>query len=347
MQGKTLGLAVFVAVVLAMLGWLAVQVGAIGGGAGAVYEVRLQHAAGLVQNNAVKIAGVGVGRIERVHVDHDVAVLTLRVDRDVVLHTDARALVRAKSLLGEKYLQLDPGTLEAPVLAPGSRVEQVDTPFEIDQVLNALEPILGGEDSFAGAIAPLAQRLDRLLASAEGDGETPPLVTRDELRASIEDVRATLAAARRLTETNEPVVNSALADAQRLLADPRIPKIVGNLERITTAAADDLPQLLARADKALAAVERLGATLDDHRIAKVGEIVDDAHAAADDLRVLSARLRDMGVDLGPLFKDLRTLTARAVGIDEAYVRSFFQKEGVRVFIGNRREADAAFEGLGD
>src|SRR5687768_2345863 len=122
MNRTHIGLGIFVVGTIGLLVWLAESIGALGGGGGKLYELRLHHAAGLVENNAVKIAGVSVGRIEKVGVDHDIAVLTLRVDREIVLHEDTRAIVRAKSLLGEKYLQLDPGERDAPVLEDGGEI---------------------------------------------------------------------------------------------------------------------------------------------------------------------------------------------------------------------------------
>ena len=100
MDRKHIGLGLFVVVTLALLVWLAQSIGAIGGGGGALYTVRLAHAAGLVENNAVKIAGVNVGRIADISVDHDIAVLSLRIDDDIVLHDDARAIVRAMPKCG-------------------------------------------------------------------------------------------------------------------------------------------------------------------------------------------------------------------------------------------------------
>ena len=77
MNRTHIGLGVFVLGTLGLLVWLAQSIGAIGSRGGIRYEVRLEHAAGLVTNNAVKIAGVEVGHIEAVGVDHDIAVLTL------------------------------------------------------------------------------------------------------------------------------------------------------------------------------------------------------------------------------------------------------------------------------
>ena len=43
--------------------------------------------------------------------------MTMEVDDDVPLHTNAQAKVANLGLLGEKYIELDPGTPSAPVLS--------------------------------------------------------------------------------------------------------------------------------------------------------------------------------------------------------------------------------------
>ena len=203
MNRTYIGLGAFVVVSVGLLLYLAQSIGAIGTGGGNNYELRLEFAAGLVENNAVKIAGVSVGRISKIEVDHDIAVLTLQVDEEIVLHDDARAIVRAKSLLGEKYLQVHPGGVDAPVLAPGGEIVHVDAPFEIDQVLNALEPVLGGEDNIAASLAPLAKTLSELLNDAAGKNGDPAIISREEIRGMIDDIKATTASGRRIVETNE------------------------------------------------------------------------------------------------------------------------------------------------
>ena len=69
MSRTHIGLGIFVLGTLGLLVWLAQSIGALGSRSGVRYEVRLEHAAGLVANNAVKIAGVEVGHIEAVGVD--------------------------------------------------------------------------------------------------------------------------------------------------------------------------------------------------------------------------------------------------------------------------------------
>jgi phospholipid/cholesterol/gamma-HCH transport system substrate-binding protein len=345
MNRTHIGLGIFVLGTLGLLIWLAQSIGALGGRSGVVYEVRLEHAAGLVANNAVKVAGVEVGRIEKIGVDHDVAVLTLRVDSDIVLHTDATAIVRAKSLLGEKYLQLTPGERESPVLAAGGQIEKVETHFEVDQVLNALQPLLGGEDSIAGMLGPLAERMAALMDDATGKSGKPPIITRAEIDQLVDDVKTTSATVRRIATDNEADIRKIVQSTRDIAGDPRIPLLLARADSMSATLDERLPQLLDRTEAALAKLERLAAIVDEDRAKKIGTIIDDSAVAMANLRKLSSDLKDLGKTVEPLLEDLGRLAERALALDGPTIRQFLQKEGVKVYFGNKREAVKALGGV--
>lgn len=343
MNRTHIGLGIFVLGTLGLLIWLAQTIGAIGTGGGNRYTVRLDHAAGLVESNAVKIAGVSVGHVEEIRVDHDIAVLTLLVDEEIVLRTDTRAIVRAKSLLGEKYLQIEPGTKDGPVLENGGEITDVGVHFEVDQVLNALQPILGGEDSIAAVLGPLAQKLSELLDDATGKSGKPPIITREEIDLLVDDVKATSASARRIVEGNEADITAIIKSTRTLVEDPRLSRTLGHVDSLAATADERLPKLLDRTEEALAKLEKLADIVDDRRAEKIGTIIDDAAVSAANLRKISADMKDVGKKIEPLLDDLATLAKRATAIDGELLRKFLQKEGVKVYFGSKREAEKAFE----
>lgn len=344
MNRTHIGLGIFVVGTLALLIWLAQSIGALGSGGGVRYEVRLDHAAGLVANNAVKIAGVEVGRIESIGVDHDVAVLGLRIDEQIVLHDDATAIVRAKSLLGEKYLQLQPGQRESPVLEPGGVIVDVRTHFEVDQVLNALEPLLGGEDSIGARLGPLAERLAALVDDATGKDGGEPIITRAQIDQLVDDLTVTSATVRRIATDNEQDLRSIVQGTRQLVDDPRIPQVLARAQSISGTLDERLPALLDRTEQALTELERLAAIVDDDRAKKLGTIIDDTAVSVANLRKISSELKGLGKGVESLVEDLGTLARRALALDAETIRQFLQKEGVKVYFGNKREAAKALAG---
>ena len=346
MNRNYIALGVFVVVTLGLLTWLASAVGALGGPPGYTYKVRLDHAAGLVEDNAIKIAGVHVGVIEDINVDHKTAVLTLRVDKEIVLHDDAVAIVRAKSLLGEKYLQLDPGTQDSGRLTDGDDIPNVRETFEIDQVLNSLKPILGGEDGGLGAaLGPLATRIDGLLADATGDGENPPLIEREKIAKALEDTTETISTVRRIAETNEEELATLLKNGNRVLGDPRIPRIIANLDRTAAVAVNEMPGLLKKADKALSNINNVTDELTPEKAKQIAKILDDLEVASANLKKVSGEIKGIGLDIAPLLKNLKVLTNRLMGIDELFIRKFVQEEGVKVNLGTSKKAKERIDDL--
>ncbi|MEI6984930.1 MAG: outer membrane lipid asymmetry maintenance protein MlaD [Rhodospirillaceae bacterium] len=122
---------------------------------------------GGLQNGAdVRISGVKVGSIASLTLDPSsfLAVVHLSVDPSIKLPRDTVALVASESLLGGKYLSLDPGG-DPEHLAPGGRIEYTQsTPgFEqlLGQVIFSLQSIgkpAPGADAGAGAAATPAKK---------------------------------------------------------------------------------------------------------------------------------------------------------------------------------------------
>lgn len=348
MNRKYIFLGAFVLITVGALLWLASSIGALGNRGGKRYVVTLDEAAGLVRDNAVKVAGVKVGIIEEVEAINDDATLTLLLDSEIEVHEDAIAGVRAKSLLGEKYLALSPGSDAAALIPDGGEITHIRSTFEVDQVLNALEPILGGGDgSFSAMLEPLLGRIDTTLAEARGDDGKPPVVTREEITESIQDVRSTITSIKQITEDNKDEVNKLLTNTNELLEDPRVDRIIGNLDRIAATTAKRLPGLLdkadstlTRADSALARIEEATAELTPERMDKVGQIIDDVAVASANLKQVSEDVKNVGQDVGPLIANLEILARRAAAIDELTVRKFLQEEGVLVRVGGGKRKNA-------
>jgi virulence factor Mce-like protein len=116
------------ALVLAAAALGAVVLVAAGDGDGGNYRVRaiFDNVASAVPGEDVKIAGAKVGTIESLDVTPEKkAAVVLEIDEDefAPFRRDARCTIRPQSLIGEKFVECDPGTSDAPELA---EIEQGD-----------------------------------------------------------------------------------------------------------------------------------------------------------------------------------------------------------------------------
>jgi phospholipid/cholesterol/gamma-HCH transport system substrate-binding protein len=100
------------------------------------------EAAQLSTNAQVRIAGVPVGKVvqlrrtgERIH-----AVIELQ-SKYAPIPSDAHAILRSKSLLGEEFVELTPGSPNAPKLKEGQslKVANIGTVQQLDEVLGAFD----------------------------------------------------------------------------------------------------------------------------------------------------------------------------------------------------------------
>ena len=103
----------FVLVGIACLGYLAIKLGKLEVLANSGYPVYADFpsVAGLKLGDPVEIAGVKVGRVEKMGLMEDRARLQLRLQDDVKLQEDVIASVRARGLIGDKFVLITPGRI--------------------------------------------------------------------------------------------------------------------------------------------------------------------------------------------------------------------------------------------
>ena len=107
-------------------------------------QVAFPEAATLATEADVRIAGVSVGKVRALDVDPQAnrTVATIELDRRFApLHTDAVAMLRQKTLLGETYVQLTPGH-SAQTIPEGGRLAdgRVKDTVQLDEIFDSLDP---------------------------------------------------------------------------------------------------------------------------------------------------------------------------------------------------------------
>ena len=145
-------LAAIALLVVAVPAVLAMSLGASGDASGYKVRALFDNASFVVPGEDVKIAGVEVGRVDSLDVSDDKkAVLVLDIT-DKGFHPfyeDAKCTVRPQSLIGERYVECDPGTDSKPELGlipegeegEGQRLmplSQTSSPIDIDLVNNIM-----------------------------------------------------------------------------------------------------------------------------------------------------------------------------------------------------------------
>ncbi len=149
-------------------------------GAGPTYKADFAEGAGLQKMDEVRVAGVKVGKVTGIDLAGDHVVVQMRV-KGATLGRLTKAEIRIKTVLGRKYVQLDPagdGTLDPSSEIPVSRTT---SPFDIAPAFQKLAGTVGNIDG-----AQLGKAFSTLA---------------DDFRDSPKDVRASLDGLSRLSMT--------------------------------------------------------------------------------------------------------------------------------------------------
>jgi phospholipid/cholesterol/gamma-HCH transport system substrate-binding protein len=300
-----IGVGMLVLGAFGLLAWMSLKVGALQGlGDHVTVQVRLPDAMGLDQGALVKVAGVSVGTVEQITVDHDTAVLRVALDEDASIRSDVGVQVRARSLLGEKYLELSPASKSAPLLVDNDMLVSVQRTTEVDQLVNGIGPLVAALDPVAvnEAMAALSvalkedpERAARMLANLDTILDNGARVSA-ELPGLVERTQATLDEVRGATRAARPVLSNA--NTAILRADAAVEKLGG--------AAEDLPATLSRVDA----------------------LVVETHAAVQDGRSLLTRVDGNGDQIEQILSNLSE-------IDKWELRRLLREEGVVVRLRGR------------
>ena len=168
---------------------------------GEIYTVLFPSVSGLVVDANVEVAGVPVGRVEEIGLEQGMAKVWMKIGQ-VQLHEDAEAAIKTRGILGDKYVEIKPGSPDAPLLPPGATITNVRLSPDMDQLFASLE-------SAALGMGDLGRSLQEAIGGEEGR------VAIKEIIVNLQDASAGL---KEMVQDNKG----------------RVDNIVANLDDITT-----------------------------------------------------------------------------------------------------------------
>ncbi len=164
---------------------------------GEVYTALFPSVSGIVVNSNVEVAGVPVGKVERIGLEGGKGKVWIRVGQ-VKLHEDAEAIIRTHGMLGDKYIEIKPGSPNAPLLPPGSNITRTQVAMDMDQLFASLE-------SAASGMAELGRSLQEAIGGVEG---------RTAMKEIIVNLRDASSGLKEVVEGNKGRVNNIVANLE-------------------------------------------------------------------------------------------------------------------------------------
>ena len=124
------------------------QTANISTGAGYNLVADFSSIGGLKAGDDVQISGVKIGSVADVSLNPEtyLARVTMTIDPAIKVPDDTAALISSESLLGGRYLALEPGGSEQ-ILAPGERVPYTQSPQNLEQLLGQFIFSMQGDKS--------------------------------------------------------------------------------------------------------------------------------------------------------------------------------------------------------
>jgi len=217
-MSQALKVGLFATIALVLLGYFVMRIEDLNPFAEPAQELEAEFdsVAGLDDKASVRVAGVRVGRVDGIRLEDGKAVLRLVLETPVELRKGAGASIANLGMLGDKYVQLEPGPPGAPPLPDGS-VLPGTAPISFDEALakvsnlgDSLESALGGLTGEGGEETPVSRLLDNLDATTR------------EIRALVADNRAQIAS----SIDNFESLSRSLAES--------LPPLTAQMERLLT-----------------------------------------------------------------------------------------------------------------
>jgi phospholipid/cholesterol/gamma-HCH transport system substrate-binding protein len=267
------------------------------------FRVAFPEATQLAKQSDVNVAGVPVGKVVRVEPGTNATMATLEIKRRYApVRSNARAVLRDKTLLGQTYVELTLGTRDKPTIPDGGLLDQrnVEETVQLDEILNTLDPYTrrAYRTWQQGVATAVTNRGDELNSAI---GNLPEFVdSGGDLFEVLDTQKQALGALVR----NSGVVFGALTERE-----DQLEALVRNSDTVFTAIQREredfaqtwnvLPTFLQESRKTYARLERFA---NDTR-----PLVQDLEPAMRDLRPTLVALSELSPDLKRLFRNLDPL----------------------------------------
>ncbi|MHB8482758.1 MAG: MlaD family protein [Nitrospiria bacterium] len=293
------GLVVLIGAVL--LAYMSMKIGLyrIGKETGYRLMVQFDTAAGLDKKTPVRLAGVEIGKVEKMELSDSKALITLRVRPEVKLHKGATAVIRSAGLLGEKYVEVLPGK-QKETLADGDTIQQSEAGGDLETLIAKFSDI--GSD-----IKAVTRTLREVVGSNKGE---------EDLKTILANFKNFSGHMDQLITDNQEAVGETIENFKNFseLVNKDLPVLVNSLKQV----ASDLEtgkgtlgkllhddQLYQKLDSAMGNIQKITEKIGSGE-GTIGKLVTDEKA----YQRLNSALEGLSNTLGRIEQFKTTLGAR-------------------------------------
>jgi phospholipid/cholesterol/gamma-HCH transport system substrate-binding protein len=277
-------------------------------------SARFKDASGMPIGSKVVVAGLPVGGITSLSIEGRYARVKFRVRRDVAVWSSAIVFKKATSLLGDNYLEIDPGSADQPDpdgkaavrLKSGDQILRVVEATSPDQLLRRIEQSLPNVDAVLLSVKDLSEDMRRVVNG-------PIASVANRVDALVQKEAGTVSGILEKADRSMARIDQITKDIRAITgdADDRINKILDNLDEASAEAkdlmatakseveltGDKLREKLDKVDQVIANTESITKKIDEPT-GTLGKLVNDP-AIADNVEELTGEASEF---LSPIFR---------------------------------------------
>jgi phospholipid/cholesterol/gamma-HCH transport system substrate-binding protein len=178
-----------------------------------------KEATGLAPQSRVMMAGIPVGTIQSIRLDHGMARIDVRMMPEVALHIDATVGRKSSGILGEYFLSLTPGTDGRATLKDGDEIKVVTEASSTDQIMADIARI-------ADRVKLVSENLAATIGSPEGQAE---------MKSTLKNLAAVTEALNETVRENRETIRHTLLNVEDIStkSGPELQQILDNVKVIT------------------------------------------------------------------------------------------------------------------
>ena len=102
--------------------------------------------------DSVKMAGVPVGKVEKIGFDQGKVKVTMKLDQAAEVKTDAKATIRFAGLMGQNFVSINLGSPTAPEFKDGDIIQTTEQP-DLAAIMQKLENAAGGIEKLGASFS--------------------------------------------------------------------------------------------------------------------------------------------------------------------------------------------------
>ncbi len=127
---------------------------------GYLVSAQFDTAQDLKVGDRVKMAGVEIGRVEKIALADNKVSVTMKLNTDAMVKTDSKAVIEFTGLMGQNFVAISFGTPDAPKAAAGTVLETREQP-DLNAIMAKLDNAAGGIQNLTKSFT--GDKIDNLL----------------------------------------------------------------------------------------------------------------------------------------------------------------------------------------